>query len=396
MKKIFFMSLAMCLMLVAVPVSAKDVARPEATTATGVENDTAGNTFLAGDSVSTTLLRGKPVENELFMAGRDVYCDGTAVDGSAFIAGQNVQITDTTVNGTSFVAGQIVSVNATSNHNNFVAGQSISLGHNNQAKSVYAVGQIISIDGTYDYVAAAGTSVSLNATVNGDVSLVGDDIYIGPNANITGKVSITYGQSVDIAEGIDSSKFEIVKEVTEADKNEEVSNKSKVALVFAKLIKSIVKKIKNAIMLLFANSIIALLMAFMFRKNLKDAYDTCKAKPGAYLGLGALAYIATPMVLVILAVTIIGARAAAICGVFYGLAIALASVFTFASFVREWFFARMKKRLNPVLEIVLAVLPYAILKQIPIVGLLIGIACCVYTFGYIVDQAGKKLKENKA
>ena len=65
------------------------------------------------------------------------------------------------------------------------------------------------------------------------------------------------------------------------------------------------------------------------------------------------------------------------------LALCVAKVFTFASLARELIFKNAKKRLHPVLEAVIAVLPAAVLKEIPFIGGLLSLACAVYMLGYV-------------
>lgn len=384
LKKMMVVSATVVMMLSSVlTVNAAEITMVNA--AEEITTDSSGNVFYAGQDVNLGQHNMRQIGNELVAAGLNINCDGAQVDGSVFAAANKVKLNDAKLGGSAFIAGQMIDIAAEANNNMFIVGQQIDFADVTKAKAMYTAGQVVNVKGSYKYVNASADTLYFDAVVDGDVVLDAANVHIGPNASVTGEFKIKYtdGYEANDAASVVNAQVEKVEASGE-------NKKTTGALVLAAILKRVLRTIKG----LFVNTVIALIMAFLFRKNLKEAADACKANPGSYLGFGALAMFVAPIAFVILLCTVIGVKAAIIGAIFYGVAIALQGVFTFASFGRELFFGKAKKRLNPVLEIIISVLPYAIACQIPGINAIINIACGLYTFGYIASAVSKKIKEN--
>lgn len=347
--------------------------------------DSAGNVFVAGSDFGIKDIKDGAIDGEVFAAGKDIDVDNAVVDGSVFVAGMNLSVEDSVVDGSAFLAGQNIDVDSIIDKNIFVAGQDVSLKDNTEAKAAYVAGATIDINGAFDCVNAAGGIINFDAEVDGDVTLDGDVINIGDNAKVTGDIIVKYGSQLNVS---DNAKVENIQST-------KVEDKSGVAVEKVTAGAVILGKVKKCISLLFGNAVLALLFAFFLKRDLKKANAACKANPGSFLGYGAIALIAAPVAIIVCLITVIGAKAAGVATLIYILTCNIAGVFAFASFVRELMFGKAGKRLNPVAEIVISVLPLAVIKVIPVIGGLVSFACLLYTFGYMVNVFVEKAKETE-
>lgn len=355
-----------------------------------ISRDSSGNTFIAGSKVTIN----EQVGNELFAAGQDVNADGTQVAGSAFIAGMDVSFRDSSVGSSVFAAGNTVTIDAEAVNNIWAAGQNVSLKNNTKAKAAYVVGNNLNVYGNYDYLFLAGSSIVFDGTVSGDAQIEGN-VTFGSNAKIDGKV-IVKGQKEPVIEDgakVDNLEFELVTKESVED-NEIGDAVSKTAKKTAGFL--ILSKIKSFIFWALAFAIFAIVFATLFNKNLTESYDMAvKTNPLAFWLSGAIGIIAIPIAVLVLCITVVGAPAGIFVLAIYLLAFAIARVFTFASLVRELIFTHTAKRLNPIIETILAVLIAALTKVIPFVSGIVGLISKAYALGYIICLVYSKMSHGK-
>lgn len=347
------------------------------------DEDSSGNVFGAGDTVDLSVKGATTIGNEFFGAGRNVKADYVLIDGSAFVAGQNVTAQNSVIEGSLFAAGQDLIISSEIDHNIIAAGQNISTGDSTKAKALYAAVATAEISGTYDYVSVAADTIYFNAEVNGNVKLTGNNIYVGENAVVNGVLTIEYSNEQDINSAASINTLSSSQVENSSDAKEAVAEVAVGAIIIG--------KIKNLVKNLIQYIVLAIIFAFLFRSNLTKAYEMSTTKAAAYWGFGALTLLAFPIAFIILCITVIGIPVAGLSLAFYILGLALAKVFTYSSLVRELIFRHTKKRLHPVAETVLAVLPAAIINLIPVIHGLVGFACAIYTMGYITLAIADKI-----
>ena len=354
---------------------------------TDSKTDGSGNFFAAGEVVDTSAECVTAIENECFLVGQTTYLRNVTVDGSAFVAGANVNVDDALIGSSLFVAGSEVSVDAVANNNIWAAGSNVKLSEDTSVKGLHAAGASVTVGGEYTQVDACGGSVYFDAKVDGDVNIEAENVTIGPNADVTGNINVTYSTNLNQDDNAKVPNLNVTKVESSEEKMEEAARKA--------VVNSIVAKIKMAFYMLFANSVIAVILALLFNSSLKKAYEYCTTKTGAFIGFGALVAIMAPTAIFIAAITIIGAPAAGLALMVYATVGFGCKVFTFGSLVRELIFTHTKSRLHPIAETVLAVLPLAIVRQLPVIKSLVGLACAIYTWGYIVLAIYNKLQAEK-
>ena len=349
--------------------------------------DKAGNYYSAGEVVNTRDDSASLIENECFMAGQTVYLEDVAVDGSAFLAGSTVNIKDSMVGSSIFAAGSDISVDGSANNNIWLAGANINISDETSVKGIHVVGANVNVDGTYNQVDVCGGNVVFNAKVDGDVNIEAESVTIGKDADVTGNINITYSENYDETDGASVPNLNVTKVETEKDDSAKTAAKT-----FGGILAG---KVKSAFFLIFSNSIIALILALLFGSSLKKAYVYCTTKTGMFIGFGALVACLGPAAILLVLITFIGAPTAGIALMIYATVGFGCKVFTFGSLIRELIFSHTKKRLHPVLETVLAVLPLAIVRQIPFINGIIAFACMIYVWGYIVLAMAERLSAEK-
>jgi len=354
-----------------------------------VSSDSSGNVFGAGQDISISAAGYDKIDNELFLAGMNLSANDVDIDGCAFIAGNSLTIKDSYIGGSLFTAGANISIDSSVKNNVWAAGSTIVVSDNTTAKGINIAGANITVAGEYEGATLCGDTVSFNGKVDGDLNIEAEHVTIGEDAEVTGTLTVTSYVEPEIASGASVDDYKFV-EMKKDENDEKVSagavGKAATGAVFLAKIGKIIKNILKY-------AVLALLFAFVFSKNLTDAYDYSKNKPGEFWGFGALALICAPVVAIILCVTVVGLPVAGVSMTIYALALSVSRVFAFASLVRELIFTRTKSRLHPILETELAVLPAAIIKAIPLVGGLVGFACAIYTIGYIVLAVAKAVSE---
>lgn len=360
------------------------------------ERDSSGNVFGAGQTVSVEGKGAENIENELFAAGMNVTADNTSVAGSVYAAGQSVSVSNTKVGASIFTAGNSVLINAKAENNIWAAGNIITIGDNTSVKGLHVAGNMVSVDGKYEAVTIAGNQVTFNAVVSGDVEIEAEHVVFGETAKIGGDLKVKSSEEPDVS-GIAAGNysFEQLEEKEDNDSDEiNIKGIGKAAgkVAFGAIV---LKKIKTAFFSLFKYAVLAVILAVVFKKNLSDAYEYSTKKPGQFWGFGALILITFPLIAIITCITVIGIPVAGFATALYVLALCMAKVFTFGSLVRELIFTRTSKRLHPVAETVLAVLPAAIIKVIPVIGGLVGFACAIYTIGYVCLAIFDTVSSNK-
>lgn len=365
------------------------------------DTDSSGNVFGAGDIVKVETGASGEINNELFAAGMDVSANGVYIDGSAFLAGQGVSIKESEVGGSVFAAGNSVIIDADVNNNIWAAGNILVVSEDTSVKGIHLAGNNISVCGEYEGAAIYGSTVFFDAVVDGDVEIEADELTIGENAKVSGNLKITAPSDPD-ADSIAEGDYTYEKPAAGTDDDVDGGDKFaaekkgfKKTLGKASFGFLLLRKAKKIILGLLKYALLAAVLAFVFKKNLDKSYEYATTKTGAFIATGALVLFCLPIIAIVLCITVVGIPVSGLALTFYVLALCVAKVFTFASLARELIFKNAKKHLHPVLEAVIAVLPAAVLKEIPFIGGLLSLACAVYMLGYVglafyYTVAGKK------
>lgn len=159
--------------------------------------DTAGNVFVSDGDSSPSGVGG-----DLYWAGQSLSLDDASIDRDIIAAGESLSIRDCTVGGAVRLAARTIDIAKTTIDGSVtVAAQHVVLNSGSTANCFYAAGETVALRGSVKSAALAGSTVTIDGTVDGDVEVWADKLILGKNARITGTVNAHIAQDPERAEG---------------------------------------------------------------------------------------------------------------------------------------------------------------------------------------------------
>lgn len=159
--------------------------------------DTAGNVFVSDGDSSPSGIGG-----DLYWAGQILSLDDASIDRDIIAAGESLSIRDCTVGGAVRLAARTIDIAKTTIDGSVtVAAQHVVLNSGSTANCFYAAGETVALRGSAKSAALAGSTVTIDGTVDGDVEVWADKLVLGKNANITGTVNAHVSQDPERADG---------------------------------------------------------------------------------------------------------------------------------------------------------------------------------------------------
>lgn len=292
---------------------------------------------ISGQGVTSTLNSGETVDGFGFFAGNTVTVDGD-VNGSSFVAGQDIYINGN-INGDLFVAGQTITINGTVNGNVYCAGQNINYNSADSQGDVVIAGQMIGISSNAVVnreLFAAGYSLIINGSVGRDFYGAGENITIGGNVGrnvfmdantiklldegyIGGDLYYRSEVEADLGSGtiVGSTDWKQVDRTPDRQ-----VNASAVALWSA------LYAIGSSLLVWVA---ITLWKPQIWERTSEAIFN----QPLKTLGIGAIALIVTPIITILVMITILGIPLASLVGLGYGVFLYLSRLVA-AVFIGKW------------------------------------------------------------
>lgn len=159
--------------------------------------DTAGNVFVSDGDSSPSGVGG-----DLYWAGQILSLDDASIDRDIIAAGESLSIRDCTVGGAVRLAARTIDIAKTTIDGSVtVAAQHVVLNSGSTANCFYAAGETVALRGSAKSAVLAGSTVTIDGTVDGDVEVWADKLVLGKNANITGAVNAHVSQDPERADG---------------------------------------------------------------------------------------------------------------------------------------------------------------------------------------------------
>jgi len=350
---------------------------------------------------------GETVSGNLYVAGTQIVVDGE-VNGDIFCAGSTITINGK-INGDVLCAGSSITINGEVLGD--VRGASSELSINGKVLGgLTSFGSAININDTASIgsnVLAFGATMRADGPINGDLQffgaslllnnkVAGDVSFYGKNQQkqnnkpaVTLRAGTTINGGLSYYEGVDAlindgaSVFgETV--VMEMKKHEPKSGKETLNFF----------PIWFSIWQILGGLVIAMFLVFLFPKYTGATLEVMFKKPATSIGLGLVAVILTPIVIVLLLITVIGIPLAflsttlfvAMCGivkVLTGIAVGV--------LITKWLKWKIALYWQAVIGVILAVLVFSI----PFIGWVLGIIAFFWAFGGAVmykRQVYKKLE----
>ncbi len=353
------------------------------------------------------------------------------LEGPGFFSDDTVNI-DGTVNGTTFASGSEVNVNGIINGDLFVAGKNIYI-KGKVNGSVFAAGQNIEIEGEIENnIYSAGSFLNLSSKNMGDVFLAGQNISISDQASIerdlfTGSSKIfsggnigrnffgsaenmiingSVGKNANISAG--NLKLEDSAQINgdlyyRSDNQADISSESSIAgntewkRADPEPKKAIISfGVFNRIFFSMISALLIWLIVKLFKPDLwPDLAANIAISPVRTSGIGALTLIVTPVIAIILMISIIAIPLGAILGILYGISIYLSTIISsvFIGYIisKRFDWTEIHKGIWIFL---LGLLIIYILELIPFVGFLVRFIVAAAGIGALVTGISK-LREDK-
>lgn len=167
--------------------------------------DTAGN-------VLATEVDSNPsgVDGDLYWAGQSLNLDDTSIGRDIIAAGESLSIRDCTVGGAVRLAARTIDISKTAIDGSVtVAGQHVVLNTGSAANCFYAMGETVALRGSAKSAALAGSTVTIDGAVEGDVEVWADKLFLGKNARITGTVNAHVSEDPERAAGAEVGALKI-------------------------------------------------------------------------------------------------------------------------------------------------------------------------------------------
>ncbi len=306
-------------------------------------------------------------------AGDEVVFDDP-IDGNAFAAAGRVELRER-VRRSAFITGGDVVISGPIERNLFAAGGDVRLEGRVDGRVRAAGGKIrvastarledsatfaggtIEVEGEIrDRLRAFGDSIIINGTIGGDVEVAGDDIRIGPDARIAGRVEYRSGSDVIV-----DPQAQVSGGVMEVERERRWLRKVGHGAAIA-----------GGITVSLGMVLIGALLILAMPRFSREAAGTVEAKPLQSLGMGCVMLIGVPFAIIVLLVTIIGIPLALLLGFGYALLLLLGYLVG-AIFLGDFVLgkvgaAKLDSGWWRVLAMFLALVVLAIVKQMPFIG----------------------------
>lgn len=256
--------------------------------ASAFAEDAAGN-LMSTDSTFT----GKTVDTDLYWAGQSLTASDSKIGADILAAAMNIDITDTEVNGSVRTASQTLDITRVNTAGNITsAAQYITIGKGTTAGAVYAVAQDIHMNGSSSCAGLYGQTVTINGTIEGDVTVVAQKLVFGKHAHVTGTVHATVGVEPVQKEGSHIGKLKVV--YSEPLKPAE---EDRISTLIDTLIDTIVTMAENAL--------VATLLILILPRAVEGAYRDLRSKPGFMILSGLMILITFVPVSIILLLSVV-------------------------------------------------------------------------------------------
>lgn len=271
---------------------------------------------------------GKTLDGPGFFGGRIIRIDGN-VEGTTFAAGQDVMVNGN-INGDLFVAAQSVNINGKVEGNIYSAGQNLTLTGQSMG-DVFIAGQDIKVDSTAmierdlfasgyriiqegtvqrDFI-GGGSDISINGSVGRDTELDALNVEIKDKALLSGDLVYRSEIQANIAPG---STITGKTDWTKVDRTpSDIPNRP-----------------LNTLTSKFISIASALLVWFVIRvwkpEFWKKTSELISKQPLRTLGIGAIALIVTPVLIILVMITVIGIPLGIMAGLTYSVSLYLSKI----------------------------------------------------------------------
>ncbi len=342
------------------------------------------SSFHTGNNVTTA--SSQVVNDTVYAAGKTVDISST-VNGDVFCAGQDITISGT-VHGDVICAGQTVNVSGTVDGNVRLAGQTVNLSAKVSGNATIG-GQTFAMDSASTVggdMTIGSTTATLNGTIGRDLvtggnstiigGLVGRDVNAGvttlqlsSGARVGGNIALTSKNNL-----VKDSGATVLGKVTHTVPQNQTKSKHWALFGFG---------VAWFIYCLFALLLTAIVLTLLFPRLLVATTNRALPHPWKALLVGFVACLAAPVVLVVLAATVVGIPLAVLLGLSW-LVVLLLSGPVFGFYIGRLV---LPDSSSVLLTMLVGALLLTILYFVPIVGFLAMLAAVWIGSGMVLLEA---------
>lgn len=347
------------------------------------KDDNPRNLYSAGNMISVD----GNVTKDMIAAGNILNVNGDIGD-DLWMAGGTV-VVQGNIGGSLRLAGGNIMINGIVKEDILVAGGNVTI--SNLAKiggDIYVAGGVINIDALVDGdINIVGGRAMINNKVGGDVYAKMDDVLeLGSGAVIDGNLTYKAPKDLIMKEGAQINGEAEFSRI--ASKKWAKKDFGKILIGFL-TIKFLIKILSLVVTGLVLVHIFSKTTSRVVKKSLKNFWPS--------LGIGFAALVLTPVVCIILLVTVIGAKLAMILGVIYALVIML-SVFLGSIALGSLLMKLITKKDKYIVDwqaVVVGAVVFAVLRLIPIIGWLTYLVFALIALGVLYKTIYEKMVELK-
>ncbi len=325
--------------------------------------------FAAGNSVDIA----GDVNGDVYCAAQNVTINGT-VRGDIFCAGQNVRIAGT-VEGSVRVAGQNVTLGGHVQGSLTVASQSFTAeGSSRIERDLLGGTQTATIDGIVGRdVALGATAGYINNRVGRNVKGNIDNLTLTSNARVGGAVEFTSAHEPTVNEGAEIASG--IKR-NNPPKTETKPRYAPLAFTFMTILYIFV-----------ALLLVILALAVLIPQVLHDASTRLLRQPGKVIGIGFLAGLVVPVLIILLIISIVGIPLAILVTLLWCVIAMLSGPYAGYALGR----VMLKDSKSPILIALLGGSVLLLLYFVPLIGFFALLAAHIVGTGMVINDAMHRL-----
>lgn len=321
-------------------------------------------------------------DHNIMLFGRELEISGAAKD---LILAAGAKVTSKALGSYAFMAATQLNISGEIFKDAFAVANEVEV-NGEMGRDFYAVGNEITINGTVARdIYAGGEELNITGTVNGDVNFAGGTIYVSSDAVIHGDLNLSVAE-IDIRGGaqiegtIAYTNDAIVKTLPSNVKTKVTA----VAMQEENTENPFIAAMKSAAFWTVANFLLFVIAKALFPKifeTIATIYaENTGAKLGSSFGWGLLTILVMPIISILCIFTVIGSAIGIVGGFLYAIGFMVATVisgYALANTVLE-------KTSNPYFKGLLGIVAIEVLKQLPVIGGIVGLLVNGIAFGTII------------
>ncbi len=329
-----------------------------------------GSLFIAGSTITVDA----NINGDVICAGQNVTLNGD-VEGDIICAAQSLTINGH-VNGDVRTAVQTLELNSVVEHNVSLFGQKVMLSPDAVVRGEMFLGsQQAVIEGSVERDVMGGAeTVDLRGHVGKNVNLDVDELIVHEGASISGNLTYTSNHKAQINQGIVAGS--VRQEIPTRPEKREKSPQQKTA-----------GWLGGKILGILSFSLLGLLLVYLWPKKLKALYGEMVDNKGRYMLHGAVVMFLTPILAIIVAITVIGLPLAFVIMLLWLVALVVSRVlvgFVVGEYILRQYSKKYKENVWIITLLGMTVITLAF--EIPFLGWLLSLVAFWWGTGALVNM----------